>query len=91
MKRLALEKSAIDFAYSNYAQADQLTLSKSVNAAFEAAQYNVADYGYWTTRVNSYLALFTRLAAQDAPSVVPTAPVAPAPTAPVAPDRPSNN
>lgn len=81
MKKLQLEKSAIDFAYDNYAETDQLALSQKVNDAFVKAGFNSADYSLWTARVASYLQLFARLAVQ----VVPSAAIQPKPSAPAAP------
>ena len=70
MKRIELEKSAIDFAFANYKEQNQLALSKATNAAFEAAGYDGADYQYWTSRVGNYMNIFQRLADSLVPSAM---------------------
>ena len=74
MKRLALFKSASDFAYSNIEVTDQVELAQSEVTAFKSLNINSADFGLWKQYAAQCRQQFQQLAQQLAPSAVPAQP-----------------
>jgi hypothetical protein len=77
MKKLALVKSAIDFAFANY-QLKPIALAQASLAAFVAAGGQDQDLTIWNQQVTSNAAEAKQYAAQKLPSEAPVAQVAPA-------------
>lgn len=71
MKKLALMKASIDFAYANYNEG-AIKLASSSLAAFVAAGGQDADLTVWNQKVAVSVAEATQFARQKLPSEIPS-------------------
>jgi hypothetical protein len=74
MKRLALIKAAIDFAFANY-QANAIELAQKSIAAFVSENGQPADLTIWTNTVSQQVVQCTLMARQKLPSEIAEAQV----------------
>ena len=65
--KLALTKSAIDFALENY-DADAITQAEKSIAAFKAGGFDPVDLPVWNSISNGYVAQFCTVSVQKLPS-----------------------